>query len=119
MLRLKRAERPPAEFWVQFDRELHAKQLTALMEKKPRWSLPTRRLVRLLSLPLSAATACALAFIALHPAANEVAQTTLPARRVPMVASRPEPVRAPVAPIPAVAVAETSPVERPSETVPA
>ena len=27
LLRLKRAERPPAEFWSTFDRELRAKQL--------------------------------------------------------------------------------------------
>lgn len=37
LLRLKRAERPPAEFWLQFDRELRAKQLAALVEKRPWW----------------------------------------------------------------------------------
>ncbi len=37
LLRLKRAERPPAEFWNQFDRELRAKQLAALVEKRPWW----------------------------------------------------------------------------------
>jgi hypothetical protein len=37
LLRLKRAERPPAEFWSQFDRELRAKQLAALVEKRPWW----------------------------------------------------------------------------------
>lgn len=37
ILRLKRAERPPAEFWNQFDRELRAKQLAALVEKRPWW----------------------------------------------------------------------------------
>lgn len=37
LLRLKRAERPPAEFWTQFDRELRAKQLTALLVRKPWW----------------------------------------------------------------------------------
>ena len=41
LLRLKRAERPPAEFWTQFDRELRAKQLAALVAKRPWWqSLP-------------------------------------------------------------------------------
>ena len=41
ILRLKRAERPPAEFWESFDRELRAKQLAALVEKRPWWrSLP-------------------------------------------------------------------------------
>ena len=37
LLRLKRAERPPVEFWSQFDRELRAKQLAALVEKRPWW----------------------------------------------------------------------------------
>lgn len=37
LLRLKRAERPPAEFWATFDRELRAKQLAALVGKRPWW----------------------------------------------------------------------------------
>lgn len=37
ILRLKRAERPSAEFWSQFDRELRVKQLAALVEKRPWW----------------------------------------------------------------------------------
>jgi hypothetical protein len=37
LLRLKRAERPPAEFWTAFDRELRAKQLSALVGKRPWW----------------------------------------------------------------------------------
>ncbi len=37
LLRLKRAERPPVEFWNEFDRELRAKQLAALVEKRPWW----------------------------------------------------------------------------------
>ena len=42
LLRLKRAERPPAEFWSQFDRELRAKQLAAIVERRPWWrSLPS------------------------------------------------------------------------------
>jgi len=37
LLRLKRAERPPAEFWTEFDRQLRAKQLAALVGKRPWW----------------------------------------------------------------------------------
>lgn len=37
LLRLKRTERPSAEFWNQFDRELRAKQLAAIVEKRPWW----------------------------------------------------------------------------------
>lgn len=42
LLRLKRTERPSAEFWTQFDRELRAKQLAALVEKRPWWSAVPR-----------------------------------------------------------------------------
>jgi hypothetical protein len=37
LLRLKRAERPPPEFWVEFEQELRQKQLAALVEKKSWW----------------------------------------------------------------------------------
>lgn len=37
LLRLKRAERPPPEFWGEFERELRQKQLAALVEKKSWW----------------------------------------------------------------------------------
>lgn len=37
LLKLKRAERPSAEFWGEFDRQLRAKQLRALVEKRPWW----------------------------------------------------------------------------------
>ena len=37
LLRLKRAERPPAEFWQDFDRQLRAKQLAALVQSRPWW----------------------------------------------------------------------------------
>lgn len=37
LLHLKRAERPAPEFWNEFDRQLRAKQLAALVEKRPWW----------------------------------------------------------------------------------
>lgn len=37
LLRLKRAEQPNAEFWVNFERELRQKQLTALVQKRRWW----------------------------------------------------------------------------------
>ncbi|MBI5768008.1 MAG: hypothetical protein HZA93_09445 [Verrucomicrobia bacterium] len=41
LLQLKRAERPAPEFWTTFERDLRAKQLAALVEKRPWWqSLP-------------------------------------------------------------------------------
>jgi hypothetical protein len=69
LLRLKRAERPPAEFWAEFDRTLHAKQLAAIVEKRPWW----RRQHSWLSgsrwsLPLGAAAALAVTFATVgHP----------------------------------------------------
>ena len=65
LLRLKRTERPPAEFWNQFDRELRAKQLAAIVEKRPWW----RRLPQAFAgftryqLPLGATAALALTFL--------------------------------------------------------
>lgn len=47
LLRLKRAERPPAEFWQTFDRELRAKQLSALVEKRPWWQTMPQAFPRL------------------------------------------------------------------------
>jgi hypothetical protein len=37
LLRVKRAERPAAEFWTRFESELRAKQLAAIVEKRPWW----------------------------------------------------------------------------------
>lgn len=37
LLRLKRAERPSPEFWARFESELRAKQLAAIVEKRPWW----------------------------------------------------------------------------------
>jgi len=48
LLQLKKAERPAAEFWSEFDRELRQKQLLALVEKPSWWhglpSLFSRRI---------------------------------------------------------------------------
>jgi hypothetical protein len=37
LLRLKRAERPAAEFWPEWDRQLRTKQLAAILDKRPWW----------------------------------------------------------------------------------
>lgn len=47
LLHLKRAELPPAEFWASFDRELRAKQLAALVEKRPWWQTLPRALLQM------------------------------------------------------------------------
>ena len=68
LLRLKRAERPPAEFWGEFDRQLRGKQLSALVAKRPWWQrLP--RLVPTLAryrIVLGGTAVAALAFVTLR-----------------------------------------------------
>lgn len=70
LLRLKRAERPPAEFWNEFDRELRTKQLAALMAKRPWWqTLPIAGLFARLGhhrIPLGAAAVFAITFLAIR-----------------------------------------------------
>lgn len=69
LLRLKQTERPAEDFWLQFDRQLRAKQLAALVNRPPWWQAFT--LARLLAgfrrypLPLGAAAAIALAAVAI------------------------------------------------------
>ena len=65
LLRLKRAERPPAEFWNEFDRELRLKQLAAIIEPRP-WFAPFIRVSARIShyqLPLGAAAILALSLV--------------------------------------------------------
>lgn len=38
LLRLKRAERPPSDFWNDFEHELRVKQLAAIVEPRPWWA---------------------------------------------------------------------------------
>lgn len=64
LLRVKRAERPPAEFWVEFERTLRAKQLAAIVEKRPWWQ--SWRSVWRLGLPTGAAAALAVGVVSLY-----------------------------------------------------
>ncbi len=64
LLRLKRTERPSAEFWTRFEEELRAKQLAALVRRRPWWAdagLRLRTALARFGLPLGAATTLALA----------------------------------------------------------
>jgi hypothetical protein len=59
LLQVKRSERPEPEFWDRFDRELHQKQLSALVQAAP-WYLRLGRIVGRLarrSAPVTAAAA--------------------------------------------------------------
>ena len=64
VLRLKRREKPSAEFWEQFDRELRRKTLRALVDEKlwhQRYLTPVFGRMAI-ALPLAAATVLALVF---------------------------------------------------------
>ena len=82
LLRLKRAERPPAEFWNDFDRELRAKQLAAIIEPRPWWS-PLIRVGSRLShfqLPIGAVAILAVTLVTVREyGANEPVSVYTPA----------------------------------------
>jgi hypothetical protein len=68
LLTLKRAERPPAEFWARFESEMRAKQLSAIVGKRT-WRDSLRRgfaAAYRLHLPFGAAAALALTWASIH-----------------------------------------------------
>ncbi len=89
LLRLKRAERPPAEFWTEFDRQLRTKQLSALVERRPWWHGLAQAFagLRRYPLPIGAAAALAITFVTLRQD-NAVPQLQLQLRtETPVVAA--------------------------------
>lgn len=80
LLRLKRAERPPAEFWTTFDRELRAKQLSALVGKRPWWQNFPKTFPRLFRyrIPLGASAVVALTLISLRHDRTPAVQAIIP-----------------------------------------
>lgn len=86
ILRLKRAERPPAEFWSQFDRELRAKQLAALVEKRPWWRTisftPAFFSLRRYYMPLGATAVLAATFFSVRGLQHSSAPSAAPASDV-------------------------------------
>ena len=69
LLRIKRAERPPAEFWSEWDRELRTKQLAAILDKRPWWRDALPRFGTVLGrhhLPIGATAILALTFLAVR-----------------------------------------------------
>lgn len=75
LLRLKRAERPDAEFWNKFERELRQKQLTALLEKRPWWQELPHLLTRRSYLPLGATAILAFTLVSIkYYAPSQLAQ---------------------------------------------
>src|SRR5450432_1348349 len=94
LIRLKKAERPPAEFWARFESEIRAKQLSAIVSKRPWWDGISRvyAVVNRHHLPFGAAAALALTFAGFrylggHPEAVDtprlLATQPMAARAVP------------------------------------
>lgn len=68
LLQLKRSERPPSEFWTQFEGELRAKQLAAIVGPRPwySWVLNVRRLGAVLPVSVGTAAAVGAALLSVH-----------------------------------------------------
>lgn len=78
LLRLKRGERPDAQFWVTFERELRQKQLTALVQKRRWWHDLSLVLGRRMYIPAGAAAAMAIGLVAVRYAAPVASVPTAP-----------------------------------------
>jgi hypothetical protein len=79
LLRLKRAERPAPEFWVKFDADIRAKQLSAIVSR-PWWDGFARGFALLSrhQMPLGAAAALALTWVGVqHMETRQVASPHL------------------------------------------
>jgi hypothetical protein len=95
LLRLKRAERPPAEFWATFESEIRAKQLSAIVNRRPWWDGISRvfRAAHRHPVPVGAAAALALAFVGIRFAGGTAGTASAPRE----VAAQPLAVPAPSA----------------------
>ena len=94
LLRLKRAERPAPEFWARFESEMRAKQLAAIVVRRPVWDGFSRifSVVYRNQLPFGAAAALALTWVGLHySAAPSLVVAEVPARPAEPVAATPAP----------------------------
>lgn len=111
LLRLKRAERPAAEFWTSFERELRQKQLTALLEKRPWWQVLPRIITRRVYLPVGATAILAFTLVSVkYYAPAQLAQVAAPAVDSPVATDRTA--AATIAPV-------SSPLVNRSESAPA
>jgi hypothetical protein len=101
LLAIKRAERPPAEFWVSFESELRAKQLAAIVGRRS-WRDTLPRILTAayrFHLPVGAVAALALTWAGIHYSGI----STVDVRNVPAADLRPRAL--PVAPASPVAQA--------------
>ena len=93
LLRLKRAERPAPEFWTRFEQDLRAKQLAAIIEKRPWWiafRLPrVARTWSKLQMPMGATAVLALSFVVAREFQSSAPMVPVPATAVNAVEAEP------------------------------
>ena len=108
LIRLKRAERPPAVFWATFEAEIRSKQLSAIVNKRPWWHGLARAsaIVSRYQLPFGAAAAVALTWAGVHY------YSASPSRVIPVAAVRSEAKVVVSAPVAAAQLAVAPVVER-------
>ena len=111
LLRLKRAERPAPDFWSRFDAEMRAKQLAAIVVRRPWWDGLSQVYSRghRLVLPFGAAAAMALVWTGVHYLSAPMPVAAPEAVAVPGTAA--VAVTSVLPPITVVAVAETRPAK--------
>jgi hypothetical protein len=101
LIRLKRAERPPQEFWAQYDAQMRAKQLAAIVVRRPWWDGAAHVLARLTrySLPVGAAAAVTLTWIGVRhlQAPSRVSSESLSRPVAAAAAPKADPVALPAA----------------------
>ena len=131
LLRLKRAERPPAEFWAQFEGELRQRQLAALVEKKSWWHELNAVFARAgrLRLPLGATAILALTLVSVQrysrsggdpqPGVPDMDATESAGAVNAAPVARIEPVAVPAAAENRVAVVASAPARKMEATAPA
>jgi hypothetical protein len=99
LLRLKRAERPSAEFWTSFEYELRQKQLTALLKKRSWWQELPQLLARHAYVPVGATAILAFTLVSVKyfpsgqvPAVATGSLSMDPSSLAPATAFAPSPV---------------------------
>ena len=112
LLRLKRAERPSPDFWNRFEQELRAKQLAAIVERRPWWiSLGVPQVARYLlrfQVPVGAAAVLALSFVVVREYRSQASTRDFP---TPLALSQGAPIMVTSLPYPYVGMnAAASPV---------
>jgi hypothetical protein len=78
LIRLKRAERPPQEFWSEFESQLRHKQLAAIVDKRPWWRRFSTTNLAKLSLPVGATAIVALTLMTYRDLFQAVPATSGP-----------------------------------------